>query len=105
MNIQNVKLKSGEEIISDLTENETSYNMKNPCILVPSGEHGIAMAPWMPFAKISKDGIDIPKSSVLLVIEIIDEIEAQYEQQFGSGIITPPTKVVELATGSLKLTT
>jgi hypothetical protein len=42
---------------------------------------------------------------VLLVVEIIDEIEAQYEQQFGSGIITPPTKVVEPATGSLKLTT
>jgi len=104
MNIKNIKLNSGEEILCEMTENETSYTMKNPCVLVPSGEHGIAMAPWMPFANLGKEGIEIPKSSVLVVVEIVEEIKSQYEQQFGSGIITPSKKVVNPTSG-LKLTT
>ncbi|MBT7013762.1 MAG: hypothetical protein HN962_02380 [Actinobacteria bacterium] len=103
MIIRNIKLRSGEEILCEVEEKENSYNMKNPCVLVPSGQTGIAMAPWMPFTDFKNEGIEIPKDAVLVVVKVIDEIETQYESQFGSGLIKPNSKIV--TPNDLKLTT
>lgn len=105
MNIKSIKLiSSGEEILCEITnETEQAYTIKNPCILVPSGQQGIAMAPWLPFANIDNEGLEIPKSVILIVVDVIEEIKEQYDKQFGSGLIKPSSKIV--TPNDLKLTT
>ena len=74
-------------------ETKETITIKNPCVLVPSGQNGIAMAPWLPFADIDKDGVDIPKDTIMFILDVVEEIQSQYEQQF-SAVITPKSKII-----------
>jgi len=105
MNIKSIKLKNSEEVLCEITkETEETLTLKNCCVLVPSGQSGIAMAPWMPFAKRDKNSdIELPKGNVMFMFDVIDEIREQYEEQFGSGIVKPKSKI--LTPGDLKITT
>ena len=104
MNIKIIKFKNSEEILCEIinNDNEETITIKNPCVLVPSGQTNIAMAPWLPFADM-KDGVSIPKDNVMVTINVIEEIALQYEQQFGSNLIKPNSKIV--TPNDLKLTT
>tara|TARA_Y100000310_G_C20692085_1_gene822975 strand:+ start:282 stop:599 length:318 start_codon:yes stop_codon:yes gene_type:complete len=105
MNVKSIKLKNSEEILCEIVkETEETLTLKNCCVLVPSGQTGIAMAPWLPFAKRDKDShVEISKDNVLFMFDVIDEIKEQYEQQFGSGLIQPKSKI--MTPSDLKLTT
>ena len=48
--IRLVKLKSGEEIIGDVTVISGDVIISNPCQLMPT-DQGIGFTPWPPFAK------------------------------------------------------
>jgi len=103
MNIKILKLKNGEELLCELVkENDDSYTVKNPCQLIPSGQQGLALVPWIPFGEFDrKKGVDINKNVVIISVDVIDEIKSQYEQQFGNVIATPSKKIV--TPGELRL--
>jgi hypothetical protein len=105
MNIKSIKLKNSEEVLCEITkETEETLTLKNCCVLVPSGNSGIAMAPWLPFATRDKEyNIELPKDNVMFMFDVIDEIKEQYEQQFGSGLVKPKSKII--TPGDLKITT
>ena len=104
MNVKSIKLKNSEEVLCEIAkENEETLTLKNCCVLVPSGQNGIAMAPWLPFAKDNKSGIKLQKEDVMFIFDVIDEVKEQYEHQFGSGILKPTSKIV--TPNDLKLTT
>ena len=106
-----LKMRSGEEIISKVTEkftgeNVTGYHLKNPCMLIPvPGRNGqgasLAIVPWM--ASVKQDqGFEIPKDAVLFTAEPMDDLANEYNEAFGSGLVVPSK---EMAVPSLKLTT
>ena len=96
MNIKTIKLKNSEEVLCEVLdnkENTETITIKNPCVLVPSGQNGIAMAPWLPFADIEKTGVDIPRDTIMFIADVVEEIQSQYEQQF-SAVVTPKQKII-----------
>ena len=48
--IKLVKLKSGEELIGDVTVVGDSVAIANPCQIIPT-QDGMGFAPWPPFSK------------------------------------------------------
>ena len=93
MNVKIIKLKNSEELLCELVEEKDDiYKIKNPCVLVPTQQQSIAMAPWLPFAELKK-GLDIPKEQVLFALDALKEIAEQYENQF-NAIITPKSGLI-----------
>ena len=84
-----VRLTSGEELIAKVEQiDDISYILKKPAILIPAGKDQLAFGQWLPYADI-KDGIEILSTYVVFVVDPMNELEAQYEEAFGSGLIVP----------------
>jgi len=84
--IRLVKLKSGEEIIGDVTVSANDVIIANPCQLIPT-EQGIGFSPWPPFAK--HDNVTVKMDWVICITDPVDEASNAWNSKFGSGIILP----------------
>ena len=92
MNVKILKLKNQEEILCEVVkETDDGYEIKNPCVLLPTPNNTIAMSPWLPFTKTKE--FTMNKELVMFVVEVIDEIDEQYKTQF-SSVIAPKSKIV-----------
>ena len=102
-NLLVIKLKNNEEIMGEITETGTVYQILNPIgIAVMRGSDGkpnIGFAPWPVYADTEKKNrkVDIDRASVLYSYEPAEDFVNNYNQIFGAGIILPPTK--QLITG------
>ncbi len=99
--IRIVRLVSGEEVLCKLQEDETSYTLKKPHILLPQGEGRLAIAPWCPYADVGTSGVTLNKTHVMFVVRAGKDMEGQYNEMT-SGIVVPPSG---MNTSKLKLTT
>ncbi len=96
MNIQLIKLKSGEEIIGDVvatgfSEGEEFITVKKPAVvqIVPqqqTGKLGIAIVEWIPW--LENQEVSIEESDIMFSGKPIDNISNAYSERFGSGIVT-----------------
>ena len=84
--IRLVKLKSGEEIIGDVTVIGQDVIISNPCQLM-STEQGIGFVPWHPFAK--HDNVTVKMDWVICITQPVNAARDAWNQKFGSGIILP----------------
>lgn len=96
MSIKLLRLKSGEDIVADIDENEDTITLENPAQIGPMGDPRggnvqMGFGPWVPFNK-SKT-VEIPRDWVVFIIEPADDIVNNYRQAFGSGIVVPPIKI------------
>ena len=103
MNVKVFRLNSGEEVLARFEEQDGTWLLKDPAILVPVGQGQIGLMPWMIYTKASK-GIVIPKSFVAFTIDPLDELKSQYDSSLNKGLVTPANKTVGAPSG-LKLTT
>ena len=83
-----VRLTSGEELIAKVEETDTHVTLKKPAILIPAGKDQLAFGQWLPYANL-KEGIEISKEYVVFNVAPIDEMGAQYDEAFGSGLVVP----------------
>ena len=100
MNVKLFRLTSGEEIVARFTENEKSFTLKDPAVLIPMERQQIGIMPWLVYSK-AASGIEIPKTSILFTVEPLDELKEQYDASLNKGIVTPSTSVKP--TSKLKL--
>ena len=111
MAIKILKMRSGEEIIASMDttfsgETATGYTLKNPCMLIPTpstdGQYrgNVSIIPWMATVK-QANGIAVPVDAVLFTADPIVELQNEYSQAFGSGLVVPSDTVMR---PSLKLT-
>ena len=84
--IRLVKLKSGEEIIGDVTVLDDNVIISSPCQLMPT-DHGIGFTPWPPFAK--HDNVTVKKDWTICITDPVDAARDAWSSKFGSGIILP----------------
>ena len=82
--IKLVKLKSGEELIGDVTVVGDSVAIANPCQIMPQ-QQGLGFMPWPPFAK--HDNVTIPLNWVICITDPIDAARDGWNSKFGSGIV------------------
>ena len=94
MAVKLLRLKSGEDIVADVKEEnlEREYTkVKLPAMLVPMGGQGqqmqMALAPWLPFSDDKE--FTIPTDWILIISEPALDIVNNYNQMFGSGIVVP----------------
>ena len=85
---QIVSLSTGAEMVAKVTENEDSYTLKSPAILIPAGRDQLAFGQWLPYSDIS-DGLTISKQYVIFIVEPMTELANQYSTMFGSGLVVP----------------
>ena len=103
--VKGVKLVTGEEIISSFTIlPEGRFLLKNPVqirIVPPQfsgGQPSVGFVPFPSFAEQSKNHtVVVEPLHVVYTYDPAEEIVQNYNQAFGSGILTPPTK--KLITG------
>jgi hypothetical protein len=102
MNVKVFRLNSGEEILARFEEQNDSWLLKDPAILVPVGQGQIGLMPWLMYTKAAK-GVSIPKSFVAFTLEPLDELKSQYDSSLNKGIVAPSNKTVDTSS-KLKLT-
>jgi len=93
MNIQIVRLNSGEEVIADVTENEDTVTMKKPALILPTGQGSIGLMPWMPYTDMD-NGVTIKESFIPFMIKPHDELINEYNTAFGNGLVVPPKQTI-----------
>ena len=81
-----VKLKSGEEIVGDVTVVGDSVAIANPCQIMPQ-QQGLGFLPWPPFSK--NDNVSIPLDWTICIVEAVEEVVNAWNSKFGSGIVLP----------------
>ena len=86
---------SGEDVITDLVkETDDSIVIKNPIVIVPSGQEGqVGLAPWSPLLKARGTELEVTKRYVVYINEPQEEFIDNYTQMF-SPIATPPKKLI-----------
>ena len=97
MSIKLLRLKSGEDIVADIDENEDTVTIENPAQIMPmgdprqSGTVQMGFGPWVPFT--TDKQIEIPRDWIVFIAEPATDIVNNYRQAFGSGIVVPPIKI------------
>ncbi len=92
--IRIVKLTTQEDIICkyEYHEETGTHTLKSPCIMIQTPE-GFGAMPYMPYTT-QEDGLAFDDRFVMTVAEPEPQVRAQYDEQFGSGLIVPKQKDV-----------
>ena len=97
MNVKLLRLKSGEDIIADVTlvDTEDTIKLENPAILMPmgdpkGGQMQMGFGPWAPFA--DEKEFEIPRDWLVFISTPGKDLLNQYNSMFGSGIVLPDMK-------------
>ena len=98
MNVKLLRLKSGEDVIADVTlvDTEDTIKIENPAMLMPTGQQQgghvqMGFGPWAPFADEQK--FEIPRDWLVYISTPNKDLLNQYNSVFGSGIVVPDMKV------------
>jgi hypothetical protein len=102
MEIKAFKLVTGEEILGEIIDKNTTSNirLKNPVGIAvvrgPDGKPNVGFAPFPLYAPQQKDAtIDIPKESIVYSYTPADDFLDNYNQVFGAGIVLPkPQQII-----------
>ena len=84
MNVQIVKLISGEELIGEY--DEVKYTITHPVVMIPVNNEKIAFSPWMPYAE-NKEFI-LKENIIMTVAQPSKLIANEWNKAFGSGLIS-----------------
>jgi len=85
MNIQVVRLISGEELIGDW--NKENNIIVNPVIMVPVAKDQLGFQPWIPYA-IDKE-VQLKEQHIMTVLTPDKKLQNEYNRVYGSGLIIP----------------
>jgi hypothetical protein len=104
MEVKIVRLNSGEEIICNYKVTGKTATIKDPAVLIPSQEGKLLLARWLPYAKHPEDGIEIPITQVMFVVEPQKDLADHYTTVVVNNLVIPGKKIVDpLAGSNLKL--
>lgn len=99
MDIKVLKLTGGDEFVCELVEEtETTYEIRNPQMLVQTAPQQMSFMPWFAMAESAQSmdrEMSLPKTAVLYTDGAIDNIKQQYDKVFGVGIVTPANDIIQ----------
>ena len=96
-----VRMRSGEDVISQVVDNGDSYTLTKPAMLVPAGEGRLGLLPWLMYGEV-ENGITVPKDATFFSFKPIKGLIEEYHAGFVSKLVTPSKKI---ATPQMKLVT
>lgn len=87
-----IRMVSGEELIARVvseTIGSENISVKNPMVLVHTGQNQIAIVPWAPFVKGNQE-IAINTHLVVYISDPEDEIRNEYSKHTGGILLAKP---------------
>ena len=89
MTVMAYKMISGEEIMAEVVEAESSViRLKNPAMIIfqddGMGKLSMRFAPLAPYAK--NNEVSMQTSAIAFMIEVDRKLEKEYNRIFGTGI-------------------
>jgi hypothetical protein len=99
-----VRMRSGEDVISQVTTTDEGYLLKKPAMLVPAGKGNLGMLPWLMYGELPENGILIPKESTYFTFKPLKDLAEEYRMGFISNLVAPSKKIATPSSG-LKLVT
>ena len=95
LNVKLVRLSTGEDVITNVLEDTDSYvKFKNPIVAFPSQEGRIGFAPWSPLIDKTTPEMEVSKSFIVYIADPDGDIIEQYNQMFGSKLVTPKKDLI-----------
>lgn len=95
-NVKLVKLINGEEIVAQVTENDTHYICKDPVGIGPTqqgdGAMSVGFFPFIPYAE--EGDFEFRKEVVIIVVPVQGEVKDNYSKIFGSIELPPEQKII-----------
>ena len=89
MNIQLIRMQSGEDVVADLIEDKgEKLVIANPIVLVPGRDGTVGFAPWSPILSKDVKELEIRASYTVYVSTPNEDVVNNYKEIF-SPIITP----------------
>ena len=94
-NIKIVRLSTGEELIATIGDsmNTGAINLIDVAILIPTQQNSLGLAPFMAYSN-AKDGLEVPRSFVMFMVEPVDGLKKQYQNMFNRIITPTPQKII-----------
>ena len=90
-------LVSGQECLVDVKEEkDDSYVCKTILQLIPDPQSGGVAMIGYPMFKTQGSDVEIGKDKIICISEPLQELINQYNQQTGTGIVTPPKQGLTL---------
>ena len=97
MAVKLFNLISGQECLVDIKEEKDSTDdCKNVIQLIPDPQNGGVAMIGYPMFKDDDSSVELGKDKIICVSEPLQELINQYNQQTGTGIVTPPKKGLTL---------
>lgn len=91
--IKIVRISTGEELLCTVdSSNKDHLTLSDVAILIPTQANSLGLAPFMAYSD-AKDGMEIPRSYVMFVVDPIEDLKKQYQSMF-SKIITNDSKLI-----------
>lgn len=91
-----MKMLTGEEVIAEVVvQTDESIEFRNPLAAVlQRGQNGQPQIGFMPYMAFAKGNIVIKKDKIIAIVELDDDIKNQYNNIFGTGILTPKNQLI-----------
>jgi hypothetical protein len=101
MNIQIVRLASGEEILCDLVINGDAYTLKQPAVIIPTGNGNIGFARWLPYA--NANAVTLSKKFVVFVVDPAAQLINKYNEMTNPLTVPVAKEIVGLDGAPIQL--
>jgi hypothetical protein len=90
--IKMVKLKSGEEIVAEVTQTDNQFTLKDCAQIGMVAPNQMGIGPYLPYCDLSK-GITVDVNNVLFMADISEQFRQEYQKMF-SKVITKDTGII-----------
>jgi hypothetical protein len=91
--IKIVRISTGEELLCTVdSSNKDHLTLSDVSILIPTEANSLGLAPFMAYSD-AKDGMEIPRSYVMFMVDPVETLKKQYQTMF-SKIITNESKLI-----------
>jgi len=91
--IKIVRISTGEELLCTVdSSNKDHLTLPDVAILIPTEANSLGLAPFMAYSD-AKDGMEIPRSYVMFMVDPVETLKKQYQTMF-SKIITNESKLI-----------
>jgi hypothetical protein len=95
LNVKLVRLSTGEDVITNVVEDtDVSVKFKNPIVAFPSEMGKIGFAPWSPLIDKDAQEMEVSKKFIIYIADPDQGIVEQYNQMFGTKLVTPNKKLI-----------
>ena len=91
--IKIVRISTGEELLCTVdSSNKDHLTLSDVAILIQTEANSLGLAQFMAYSD-AKDGMEIPRSYVMFMVDPVETLKKQYQTMF-SKIITNESKLI-----------